>query len=132
MSGERVLVDTSVWVEYFRGDSPLVSDKVDRLLSEAEICVPKIVLAELLQGAKSNREISVIEDFLEAFLIIDQGPDTWIKAGKLSRELKGRGKTFHLIDCYIAMIADESRCAVFSLDAHFQEIRKVLPLRLYR
>jgi len=130
MSVDRVLVDTSVWVDYFRGSSPLISEKLDRLLTEAEVCVPKIVLAELLQGAKSNREVSAIEDFPEAFTIIDQGPDTWIRAGKLSRQLKSRGKTIHLIDCYIAVIAEESRCAVLTLDDHFEEISRLLPLRL--
>lgn len=130
MSVERVLVDTSVWVDYFRGNTPLVSEKMDRLLSEAVVCVPKIVLAELLQGAKSDREVSAIEDFLEAFTIIDQGPDTWIKAGRLSRRLKSRGKTIHLTDCYIAVIAEESRCALLTLDEHSREISKLLPLRL--
>jgi len=130
MSVERVLVDTSVWVDYFRNTSPLVSEKMDNLLSEAVVCVPKIVLAELLQGAKSDREVAAIEDFLEAFTIIDQGPDTWMKAGKLSRRLRSRGRTIHLIDCYIAVIAEESRCALFTLDEHFQEISRLLPLRL--
>lgn len=130
MSVERVLVDTSVWVDYFRGTSPPVSEKMDSLLSEAVVCVPKIVLAELLQGAKSDREVAAIEDFLEAFTIIDHGPDTWMKAGKLSRRLRSRGRTIHLIDCYIAVIAEESRCALFTLDEHFREISKLLPLRL--
>jgi len=130
MSVDRVLVDTSVWVDYFRGASPPISEQLDRLLSDAEVCVPKIVLAELLQGAKSDREASVIEDFLEAFTIIDQGPETWIKAGRLSRRLRSRGASIHLIDCYIAMIAEQSNCALFTLDDHFQEIQKALPLRL--
>lgn len=130
MSAERVLVDTSIWVDYLRGITSIVAEKVDRLLSDAEVCVPKIVLAELLQGAKYDREVSAVKDFLEAFTIIDQGPDTWLKAGKLSRRLRSRGQTIHLIDCYIAVIAEENNCTVFTLDEHFREIQKVLPLRL--
>lgn len=130
MSAERVLVDTSVWVDYLRGTSPLVAEKVDRLLSNAEVCVPKIVLAELLQGARSEREVAAVAGFHEAFTIVDQGPETWVKAGKLSRRLRSHGRTIHLIDCYIAVIADENGCAVFTLDEHFREIDKVLPLRL--
>jgi len=131
VSVERVLVDTSVWVDYFRGDSPPVAAKLAALLSEAEVCVPGIVLAELLQGARSDREVSAVEDFLEAFTIVDQGPDSWIKAGRLSRRLRAGGRTVHLIDCYIAVIADENRCAVFTLDRHFREIQAALPLRLF-
>jgi predicted nucleic acid-binding protein len=130
MSAERVLVDTSVWVSYFRGGSPVISEKVDSLLAGDEVCVPKIVLAELLQGAKSEREISTIEDFFDAFTILDQSPETWLKAGKLSRELKIRGKTIHLLDCYIAVIAKENACAILTLDDHFKEIQRVMPLAL--
>lgn len=131
MSADKVLIDTSVWVEYFRGEAAAISDKVDKLLSEGEVCVPKIILAELLQGAKSEREISVIEDFFEAFTILDQSQDTWLTAGKLSRRLKNKGKTVHLIDCYIAVIAQENGCAIFTLDDHFKEIQKVIPITLF-
>jgi predicted nucleic acid-binding protein len=130
MNAERVLVDTSVWVSYFRGGAPAISEKVDKLLAGAEVCVPKIVLAELVQGAKSEREISTIEDFFDAFTILDQGWDTWMKAGKLSRQLKTRGKSIHLLDCYIAVIARENACAILTLDDHFKEIQKVIPLAL--
>lgn len=130
MSAERVLVDTSVWVDYLRGDTPHIAEKLDGLIAAAEICVPKIVLAELLQGAKSGRDAAAVEEFPEAFTIIDQGPDTWVKAGNLSRRLRARGQTTHLVDCYIAVIADENGCAVLTLDEHFGEIQKVLPLRL--
>jgi len=130
MSAERVLVDTSVWVSYFRGGSPVISEKVDSLLAGDEVCVPKIVLAELVQGAKSEREISTIEDFFDAFTILDQSPETWLKAGQLSRQLKNRGKTIHLLDCYIAVIAMENSCAILTLDDHFKEIQKVMPLAL--
>jgi hypothetical protein len=130
MSADKVLVDTSVWVSYFRVGSPDVSEKVDRLLEGAEVCVPKIVLAELVQGAKSEREISAIEDFFDAFTILDQSQETWLKAGRLARQLKTRGKTIHLLDCYIAVIAQENACAVLTLDEHFKEIQKVTPLDL--
>lgn len=130
MSAEKVLVDTSVWVSYFRGGSPAITEKVDGLLAGADVCVPKIVLAELVQGAKSEREISTIEDFLDAFTILDQGPETWLKAGRLSRELKKRGKTIPLLDCYIALIAQENACAILTQDEHFKEIQKVTSLAL--
>lgn len=130
MSAERVLIDTSVWIDYFRGTSPDIAAKVDARLAAAEVCVPRIVVAELLQGARSDREVAAIEVFLEAFTIIDQGPVTWLKAARLSRRLRARGRSVHLVDCYIAVIADEAGCAMFTLDEHFREIAKTLPLRL--
>jgi predicted nucleic acid-binding protein len=130
MSAEKILIDTSVWIDYFQNKSSPISEEMDRILSEDEVYVPKIVIAELIQGGKSSKEIAVIKDFLEAFHIIDQKEDTWIKAGRLSYDLKKRGKTIHLLDCYIAIIAQEFDCKIFTLNRHFRDIQKALPVLL--
>jgi len=130
MSVEKILIDTSIWIDYFRNKSSKISEKVDSILSNHEVYVPKIVIAELIQGAKSEREISVIEDFLGAFNIIDQKEDTWLKTGKLCFNLRKKGKNINLTDCYIAIIADEHKCQIFTLDEHFKEIQKMLSITL--
>ena len=130
MNAERILIDTFVWIKYFRDKSSGLPKKVDELLSKHEVYVPKIVIAELIQGSKSEREISVIEDFADAFNIIDQKDDTWIKTGRLSYSLGKKGKTVNLTDCYIAVIAQEHDRHIFSLDEHFKDIQKSLNIRL--
>ena len=130
MSVEKILIDTSIWIDYFRNKSSKISEKVDSILSNHEVYVPKIVIAEPIQGAKSEREISVIEDFLGAFNIIDQKEDTWLKTGRLCFNLRKKGKNVNLTDCYIAIIADEHKCQILTLDEHFKEIQKMLPITL--
>jgi len=130
MNGNKVLIDTSVWIEYFRNRSSSISNEVDQILSKKEVYVPKIVIAELIQGAKSEREVSIIRDFLEAFNIIDQTEDSWFKAGDLSFNLKKKGKNVNLTDCYIAVMAQENGCQIFTLDEHFKDIQKGLDIDL--
>jgi len=128
---DRVLIDTSVWIAYFQEQSlPKSLERVDEFLSSSKIYVPKIVIAELLQGAHSEKELTIIKDFLEAFYIIGESEDTWVKAGGLSFSLKKKGKSINLADCYIAIIAKEHDCAVFTLDKHFSEIQKEAGIRL--
>ncbi len=126
-----ILVDTSVWIDYFKGNDVHFQSKVDEALTNCHIYVPKVVLAELIQGAKSEKEIMVIEDFIDAFHIIDQKDDTWLKAGRLSFNMKRKGVTVSIIDCYIAAIADENGCIIFSLDEHFNSIKKFLNISLF-
>ncbi len=128
MSADKILIDTSVWIEYFRNKSSSVSQKVDKILEEDEVCAPKIVIAELMQGSKSKKELSIIEDFFDAFHIIDQKEDSWIKAGSLSYRLKKKGKNISLFDCYIAVIAREHGCTIFSLNRHFKEIQRLIDI----
>ena len=130
MSAEKILIDTSIWIDYFQNRSSIISEKVDKILSENEVYVPKIVIAELIQGAKSEKEISIIEDFLDAFHIVDQKEDTWLKAGRLSSDLKKKGKTINLFDCYITAIAQEHECKIFTLNRHFKEIQSIADISL--
>ena len=130
MSAERVLIDTSVWIDYFRNKTPHLSEKVDKILAMDEVFVPKIVIAELIQGAKSEKEISVIEDFFNAFHIIDQEDGTWLNAGRLAYNLKKKGKPLNLTDCYISVISQENKCKIFTLDKHFKDIQKTINIQL--
>lgn len=130
MRGERVLIDTSVWISYFKNKDDQFADKVDEVLASSEVHVPKVVIAELIQGARSEKEISVIEEFIDAFNIIDQSETTWTKAGKLSYSMKKKGITVNVVDCYIAVIADENSCSIFSLDEHFKNIKKFIGIVL--
>ena len=130
MSADRILIDTSVWIEYFRSKSSSVEQKVDRFLEKDEIYIPKIIIAELMQGSKSTKELSIIEDFFDAFHIIDQKEDSWIKAGSLSYKLKKKGKNINLFDCYIAVIAQEYGCIIFSLNRHFKEMQSLIDVSM--
>ncbi len=127
---DRVLIDTSIWIDYFRGGNEEILKKTDQLLSYASVYVPKVVMAELIHGAKSEKEVAVIESFVEAFNIIDQTENTWIKAGRLSFSMKRRGVHVNLVDCYIAVLAEEYHCKIFSLDEHFKEIKRFLKIEI--
>jgi predicted nucleic acid-binding protein len=127
----KILIDTSVWIDYFKGNDANFHNKLDKALTHCHIYIPKVVLAELFQGAKTEKEIAVIGDFIEAFHIIDQKEDTWLKAGRLSYSMKRKGVTVHIIDCYIAVIASENGCSIFSLDEHFKSIKKFLHIELF-
>ena len=130
MSAERILVDTSVWIEFFRNSESEAGAVLESILDHQEVYVPKVVLAELMQGAKSAKELAVIRDFMDAFHVIDQSGETWMTAGRLAYDLKKKGKTIHLLDCYLAVIAKEHSCTIFTLNRHFQEIKDIAGISL--
>jgi predicted nucleic acid-binding protein len=130
MSGRKILIDTSVWIDFFRDRTPKFSQVVDDLLAKNEIYVPKIVVAELIQGSKSDREVAAVKEILNAFHIIDQSEDTWMRAAELSYLLKRKGKKVNLADCYIAVIAEEHGCQIFTLDEHFRDIKTAASIEL--
>ena len=101
---DKVLVDTSAWIEFFRKKDPYYT-VVLGLVDEDRICCAGIILGELLQGARSGKELEVIKDFLHVFEFVPESPDLWEKAGELSFALRRKGEAVGLSDCFIAVAA---------------------------
>ena len=126
---DKILVDTSVWIEYFRKKDPLYST-VDKLIDEDGICCIGLVLAELIQGAGSREEIKTLKDFTSVFAFLEESAKLWEKAGELSFELKKAGQPIGLADCYIAAAASQFGVAILTLDNHFSLIQKQVKITL--
>lgn len=124
-----VLVDTSAWIDFFRKNEPCYS-LVDKLLSSGRVCCTGLILAELMQGAKSDKEISVIREFLSVFSFLVESTATWDRAGSLAFALRKKGKTVGLSDCLLAVLANESDAEILTLDTHFSIIKEALTIRL--
>ncbi len=82
----------------------------------------RVILTELLQGAKIEKEFNAI---LENFIVLpflNTTIDTWVRAGKISFSLRRKGITIPTTDLIIAGLAIEHDCSVFTVDPHFEKI----------
>lgn len=127
---DRVLVDTSAWIEFFRKKEPWHS-AVLSLMDHGRICCIGVIIAELLQGAKSEKELSVLRDFIHVFEFLPEDVCLWDKAGELSYRLRKAGKSVGLSDCFIATTASINGAELLTNDRHFEVIREDSGLRLY-
>lgn len=126
----RVLVDSSVWIEFFRKNEPY-HGIVSRLMDDEHIVCCCVILAELMQGAKSDKELAVLEDFLQIFTFIHETPELWAAAGKLSHKLRRKGVTVGLSDCFIAIAAASANVPLATLDSHFDVLCKPAGISLF-
>ncbi|MBK5273920.1 MAG: PIN domain-containing protein [Desulfuromonadales bacterium] len=125
-----VLIDTSIWIEFFRQREPYHS-MVTKLIDNDQVVCCGIILAELMQGAKSDKELTVLDDFLKVFTFIPETPELWAAAGKLSGKLRRKGITVGLSDCFIAAAAASAKVQVATLDSHFEALGKPAGITLY-
>ena len=123
-----VIADTSVWIPFFnRPDSPEKA-ALDLLIDADEIALVGVVLAELLQGCRTQSERDSRSDALLALPYYEVTQSIWLQTGDLSAALLRRGVTLPMSDLIIAALAIERDCRVYSLDAH---IKKIPGLHLY-
>ncbi len=117
-----VIADTSVWIPFFnRPDSP---EKIalDMLIDADEVALVGVVLAELLQGCRTQSERTTLSDALLALRYFEVTRTIWSHTGDLSAHLLRKGVTLPLSDLLIAALAIEHDCQVYSLVAHFKKI----------
>ncbi|HWR58725.1 MAG TPA: PIN domain-containing protein [Thermodesulfovibrionales bacterium] len=117
----RVLIDTSAWVEFFRGTSK-TADAVAKLIEIGKASICGVVTYELIQGAKSAGESAHLSGVLGALPYIEITSDLWTKAGIISAGLRVKGLTLPMSDLLIGAIALEHNMEVLTLDTHFASI----------
>lgn len=120
----KVIADTCIWVEFFRTKSE-TSNCLRDLISNNLVAGVGIIIAELLQGIKTNKEHEIVLDVFNTIEYLEITKDIWIEAGMLSRKLRSQGKTIPLSDITIACCAKKHQYQVFTIDNHFHAIQDI-------
>lgn len=131
MIDKHVLIDTSVWIDYFRQSDEDLEKEVENLIQDDEVCTCSLVLAELLHGARDKKEQALLEEHFVSLHWLEEESKDWIRAGRLAFAMKKKGKTTNLSDCYLAILAQDQKCQVYSLDKHLKMFELEGVLRLY-
>lgn len=126
-----IMVDTSIWIEYFRGNFH-DTDLMEHGLNQGYIYITGPILAELLQGVRTAKEHSMLSRCIGAVPFVECEYRDWTKAGKISFGLRKKGITVPLTDIIIAVAAMKIGAAIYTRDSHFKvipgaELYKSLP-----
>lgn len=125
----QVLVDTSVWIDYFRGRGD--SNYLDFLIDKNIIVINDIVLTELLPYLKIKKQTKVIELLYEINKI--QLNINWKEIIDFQEKcLQSGANGIGIPDLIIAQNAQQNGCLIYSLDKHFRLLNKILNIDLYQ
>ncbi len=114
----KVLVDTSVFVNFFRGRQ---EPKFEALLNNNQILLSQFVKLELLQGVKKS-EIKLLEDVLGGLEVIDVLPSLLMDAEMLLKKIKSVGLFLGVVDLLIAAEVNLLGVNIFSHDKVFSKL----------
>jgi predicted nucleic acid-binding protein len=127
-----ILVDTSAWVEFFRGRGELAL-RVDELLLEDEVALCGPILTELRRGLRSPQERKKVLPLLAGCHTLDSPSDVWSEAGDLGYYLARRGCSASTLDLLIAVHSLAHSVPLLTRDSDFSSMRKAgVPLVLAR
>ena len=128
----KVLVDTSVWVDFFNGhESPEAGKLADLIRRVENIVVCRVVLAQFFQGIRRRENVEELESYFRDMpCLAPMEPDTYLSAAALFRDLRARGVTIRsTIDCVIARLAEENSALLLAKD---QDMRLIVESGLCR
>jgi hypothetical protein len=126
-----ILVDSSVWIDYFRGTVTPQTEKLDGLLGQQPLAIGDLILTEILQGFDDERDFDVTRKMLTSLMVVELGgKEIAIQAAKNFRALRRLGVTVRkTIDTVIATRCIEDGYDLLHADRDFDPFAKHLGLR---
>jgi len=125
-----IIVDTSVWVDYFNGKLSKETDSLDTMLGNQEILLGDLILTEILQGFLEDRLFREAQNMLESFPVVAMlGRQFAIKSAANYRTLRKRGVTVRkTIDVMIGTYCIEKQIPLLYADRDFDPMVRHLGL----
>ncbi|MCH2242144.1 MAG: PIN domain nuclease [Aquabacterium sp.] len=129
-----ILVDSSVWIDYFNGAATPEVDLLDSLLDRDTLAIGDLILTEVLQGFRSERDFELARRTLSAFTLVPLGgADIAVRAARHFRTLRARGVTVRkTIDTIIATRCIADGLTLLHADRDFAPFVEHLGLRVAR
>lgn len=122
-----LVVDTSIWIDFFAGRSvPLLEEA----LALGSVVLSPIVLAELVSGARRWTDLEALLGLLDDLPLHETGRDHWIRVGQLRARLGAAGTAVSTPDSHVAQCALDRNAPLLSRDAVFARIADHSELRL--
>lgn len=114
----------------FRDSDGQVTDALKRVPGDEDTVLTRFNQLELLQGARDEREWSVLADYLDGQDYLEAGADTWRNAARIHFDLRRCGHTVRSpIDCCIAELAREHDALLVHRDRDFVAVAEIRPVR---
>ena len=127
-----LLVDTSVWIDYFRGRPVSHVAALEQALHAGDdVCVCGLILTEVLQGIRSDVDYRKTATYFQSLVFLPMTYATFVRAAEISRALRRNGVTVRRpIDCLIAATAIEHDVLLLHNDRDFNPIETHAALRV--
>ena len=125
-----ILVDSSVWIDYFNGKPTWQTDLLDNYLSNVPIIMGDLILTEVLQGFKNDHDFHKAKELLSNFQFMEMlGRDLAVKSAENYRYLRKKGVTVRkTIDVIIGTFCIHHKISLLHKDLDFQPIIEYLKL----
>ena len=117
-----VLIDTCAWIDFFKSKTGALGNQVAELIETNQAAITGVVIAELLQGVKQEKEGLRLRVLFRSINYLPTEDSDWFNAGQLAQQLRAKGLTLPLTDVLIAVIAKRYAIPVLTLDKHFQHL----------
>jgi tRNA(fMet)-specific endonuclease VapC len=127
---DKILIDTSAWIEFFRKKNLGIHTLVAKLLKEKRAVGSGMIALELIRGGKTSKELNVLNDLFEVIEMVYPDSPSYFLAGKMGYALARKGQSVSVVDLLIAQQAIENNLTLLTLDQHFKIIKKTFPLKL--
>jgi len=127
-----ILVDSSVWIDYFNGNQTYQTDWLDSSLGNSPIVIGNLILTEVLQGFQNDKDFKIAKDLLLRIPFLSMGEQSLALESAMNyRLLRRKGVTVRkTIDVIIGTFCMQNQLTLLHCDRDFDPMVKYLGLKI--
>ncbi len=128
----KTIIDTSVWIEFFRGKNTRQVLLTENLISNNNVVLIPVIIQEILQGVVTEKDYEKVKELITGFDIINgHSVEAAIGAADIYRLIRKKGATMRKSnDCLIAWYGLKYKCSLLHNDKDFDIIAKFFSLKI--
>lgn len=127
----KILVDSSCWIEFFRGKRADLNDSIRELLLKRQVLICGPVYLEVLGFCVAENESRKVAALFDDLQFLDLAKSDFQSASFLSQQMRRKGITIKGMDVLFAYLAMKHECYLFHLDRDFDLIARHFPLKIH-
>lgn len=128
----KFLIDTSVWIDYFRDTDKVLNDFIDGLIDDDAVYINGIIKSELLIGTRTPKEYDLTKNNLNYFHTLELDDRVFEEISRVGFQLRRKGITIPLSDLIIAVQCYEHQLILIEKDKHFHKIKESLNITIFQ
>ena len=129
-----VIVDTTVWIDFYRSAKTEQTDLLDAVVRRGDAALGDLILSEILQGVDTDREFRTLKRHFSDFHVYPMvGRQNAVQSALNYRKLRAKGVTVRKsVDCWIATFCIDRKLSLLHADRDFDPFEKHLGLKVLR
>jgi len=128
----KVLIDSSGWIDFFRESRPKINWQIQQLLKEDRVLICGPIYVEVVGGCRTEQESYTVSQLYNELSFLELSREDFYPASLINQKLRKKGHALKGMDLLIAYLAIKNNCYLLHNDSDYDRAAHFIPLKILK